>query len=218
MQIRRFEQSESDVALTAASLRGTFKPMRAAVALLLVCLPVAAQDLPVVRGVLVRREASVLTVRDPGNLLLRYGFDSHTYVERDNRPIEAWELRPGDRLEVVSEAVPGMPMRAARSIHVISPGPVERHRAAAVEALPTGDRSYSGLILRVTPTSLILHLRQGGDQEILLRPDTRCLENGEIVSTAALAPHMRVFIRAGANVSGKPEAYQVLWGSMLDPK
>lgn len=195
--------------------------MRAAFAALLLCTCAVAQDLPVVRGVLLRRDLGLstgtLTLRDSHNLVLRYRYDSHTYIERDNRSVEAAALRPGDPVEVVSEDVPGAEMRAARSVHVLSGAPVDRHPIPKQPDAPSGGLEFSGLILRVNSSSLILHTRTG-DQEILLVPATHCFFNGGAVSQALLVPNMRVFVRANSNVSGKPEAFQVLWGSMLEPK
>jgi hypothetical protein len=196
--------------------------MRAALLVLLVCLA-GAQDLPVVRGVVLRRapgaKSGELSLRDAQNVVLRYHFDAHTYVERDNRSIDPTDLRAGDEVEVVSEAVPGAALRAARSIHVLVPPAPLRHPPAAPAAEPApGDLTFSGMILRVNASHLVLHQRDGTDREILLRADTRCLENGDIVALDRLQPNMRVAVRAGLNISGKVEANQVVWGSMLAPK
>jgi len=202
--------------------------MRAVFALLLFCVPAGAQDnLPVVRGVVLRRDLGLrsgeLRIRDAHNALLRYRFDSHTYIEYDNRSVDASELKPGDPVEVVSEEVPGVPLRMARSIHVLPP--VLTHRpptvspiTAAAARVAKANLTFSGLILRVTPSGLVLRTRDGVEQEILLRPDTVCISNDEVVGTGRLAPNMRVSVRAAANVAGKVEAYQVVWGSILAPQ
>lgn len=195
--------------------------MRAGIAALLLCTCAAAQDHPVVRGVLLHRDlgvsSGVLTLRDGHDFVLRYRYDSHTYIERDNRSVEAAALRPGDPVEVVSEEVPGGEMRAARSVHVLFGPPVDRHpRTKQPEAAPAG-LEFSGLILRINSSSLVLHTRTG-DQEILLGPATHCFYNGGAVSQSSLVPNMHVFVRANSHVSGKPEAIQVVWGSMLEPK
>ena len=202
--------------------------MRAVFALLLFCAPAGAQDnLPVVRGVVLRRDLGLksgeLRIRDAHNSLLRYRFDSHTYIECDNRSVDASELRPGDPVEVVSEEVPGAPLRMARSIHVLPA--VLTHRpptvspmAAAAAKVAKANLTFSGLILHVTPSRLVLRTRDGVEQEILLRPDTVCISNDEVVGTGRLAPNMRVSVRAAANVAGKVEAYQVVWGSILAPQ
>jgi hypothetical protein len=202
--------------------------MRAVFALLLFCASAGAQDdLPVVRGVVLRRDLGLnggeLRIGDAHNALLRYRFDSHTYIERDNRSVDASELRPGDPVEVVSEEVPGAPLRIARSIHVLPPVLTRRHPpvsplAAAAAQIAKANLTFSGLILRVTPSRLVLRPRDGIEQEILLRPDTICVYNDGVVGTGRLAPNMRVSVRAATNVAGKVEAYQVVWGSILTPQ
>jgi hypothetical protein len=65
---------------------------------------------------------------------------------------------------------------------------------------------------------LTLHTRNAGDQVILLRQDTRFLENGEIVEPSVLHPSMRIFVRAGRNLDNETEAFEVVWGEILTPK
>jgi hypothetical protein len=64
----------------------------------------------------------------------------------------------------------------------------------------------------------VLHTRGGGDQTILLRQDTRYLQDGEMVGSSELKPNMRVFIRAGKTLYNEVEAYQVIWGEILEPR
>jgi hypothetical protein len=188
--------------------------------LAILCLAGLAQDSPVVRGVVVRRElgikSGVLTVRVTDDRVLRFRFDTQTYVERENRPIDAERLRAGDKVEIVSDALPGAAMRTAQSIHVLTPKLVER-RPPPIET-PKGDLTFSGLILRLGNSRLVLHQRDNENVEIVLRPDTRYLDNGESVAAQNLKPNMRVSVRGSKNVAGNVEAYQVVWGSMLAPK
>jgi hypothetical protein len=183
------------------------------------CWTAWAQDSPVMRGVVVRKELSVRTgvlwVR-AGDRLVKFRFDTRTYVERDSRPIEGAQLQAGEEVEVVSDAVPGAAMRTAQSIHVLTPTQVQRRRPPL--ETPRGDLTFSGLVLRLGNSRLVLHQRDNEDVEIALRPDTRYLDNGEAVAAQNLKPNMRVSVRAGKNVAGNVEAYQVVWGSMLAPK
>jgi hypothetical protein len=176
---------------------------------------------PVVRGAVLRRDAGVksgeIRLLAPGDRVLRFRFDSQTYVERDNRAIDAAQLKTGEQVEVVSEAVPGAPLRAARTIHVLRPPIATPHRVRPVLEMPKGDLTYAGLVLRLTDSRLVLHRRDEDDVEILLRPDTRFMDNGETVAAGNLKPNMRVSVRGAKNVAGKVEAYQVVWGSMLQP-
>jgi hypothetical protein len=196
---------------------------------LLVLLPliVSSQDSPVVHGVLVRRDPGVrsgqLTLRTADDRVLRYRFDPQTYVERDSRTIEIAQLQAGEQLEVVSEAMPGTALRAARSIHVISAALPAHHlptpplRRVPVE-IAKDTVTISGLVRSVTAARLLLHTREGEDREIVLRPDTRYVDNGEVVAGTSLKSNMRVSVRGAQNEANHIEAIEVIWGSMLAPK
>ncbi|MBZ5620733.1 MAG: hypothetical protein LAQ69_18710 [Acidobacteriia bacterium] len=182
------------------------------------------------RGVLLERDtpntSGEFSVRAPDNQVFRYQFDPKTYVERENQMIDVRRLQPGEKLEVVSDTVPGSVLRYARTIHVLQDPPPPRAITAGrlrayrtpTEHMPTGTLTYSGVVFRLTGERLVLHTREGGDQAILLRKDTRFLENGEIVEAANLKPNMRVFVRAGKDLYDQVEAYQVIWGKILDPQ
>ena len=183
------------------------------------------------RGVLLERDTQLaqgeFSVRAADNQVFRYQFDRKTYVERETQLIDVRRLQPGDKVEVVSDVVPGLVLRYARTIHVIEDPPAPRpltagrlrsYRNSVERALPAGNLTYSGVVFRVNPERLVLHTRVGGEQAILLRKDTRFVANGEIVEAADLKPNMRVFVRAGKDVYEQVEAYQVIWGTILDPK
>ena len=184
-----------------------------------------------VRGVLLERDTPTgsgeFSVRLADNQVFRYHFDTKTYVERENQMIDVPRLQPGEKVEVVSDTVPGSVLRYARTVHVFQDAPPPRsltagrlraYRAATERSVPTGTLTYSGVVFRVTGERLVLHTREGGDQSIPLRKDTRFLENGESVEAETLKPNMRVFVRAGKDLYDQVEAYQVIWGSILDPK
>ena len=57
-----------------------------------------------------------------------------------------------------------------------------------------------------------------GEKTILLRQDTRYVSEGHLVEAAELSPETRVFVRAGKNSNGQIEAYQVVWGEILEPR
>jgi hypothetical protein len=44
------------------------------------------------------------------------------------------------------------------------------------------------------------------------------VDNGDTVEAADLRPNMRVFVRAGRNIYQQVEAYQVIWGKILEPR
>ena len=162
------------------------------------------------------------------NHVLRYRYDGRTAVERDHQALDVPHLRPGDQVEVTSDPPGDHPLRYARSVLVTvsaaapstarRPPPAHglpRYDAQAERLLPKGDLSFSGVILRLDGARLVLRTRTG-EQTILLRQDTRYLDNGELVAAAALKPNMRVFVRGSKNFHGDVDGYQVAWGSILE--
>jgi hypothetical protein len=188
-----------------------------------------APDAPLVRGTVLEcdaRPAGELSIRAADNVVLRYQFDRKTYVERDQQMIEAARLAPGEKVEILSDRMTSYTLRYARTIHVIQPVPPPRpqtmgryraYNAAAEPLLPSGSITYSGVISRLNADHVVLHTREGTDLSILLRKDTRYLEDGQIVEPEQLRPNMRVFVRAGKDVYQQVEAYQVIWGTILTP-
>jgi hypothetical protein len=70
--------------------------------------------------------------------------------------------------------------------------------------------------MRVDPQLLTLRTRRG-EQHLLLRQDTRYLGDGARVDLKSLQVNTRVFVRAGRNLDQEIEAYQVIWGSIVQP-
>jgi hypothetical protein len=206
--------------------------MRATGVLLLYpCLMAAqtSQNSPILRGVVLeceQRTAGELSIRGADNEVLRYQFDKRTYVERDEKMIEAARLLPGEKVEIVSDRSPGFTLRYARTIHVIQAiAPVRPPRTGSMprpynertDSVRTGTLTYSGVVYRVNADKFVLHTREAGDLPILLRNDTRYLQDGQVVDLASLKPNMRVFVRAGKDLYNEVEAYQVIWGNIMAP-
>ena len=183
-----------------------------------------------VRGELLEAELTgsggELSVRTAANRVLRFAFDQRTYFERDKRRIAAAELVKGEAVEVVSDEAPGLALRYARTVHVLEPpepprrpsaGRVRSYRSPLEHIVPRGNLTFAGLVLRIGDDALVLRTR-GGDKTVMLRQDTRYLEDGLQVQASQLTPNMRVFIRAGKNLDDEIEAYQVVWGGILQPR
>ena len=136
-------------------------------------------------------------------------------------------IHPGEKVEVVSDSLPGSVLRYARTVHVMDNAPPRARRRAsdrfrsanrlAEERVPPGTLTYAGVVFRISGERLVLHTRDGGEQSLLLRKDTRYLRNGEIVDPATLKLNTRVFVRAGKDLWDQVEAYQVIWGKILEP-
>ncbi|HEV2448095.1 MAG TPA: hypothetical protein VGS58_19325 [Candidatus Sulfopaludibacter sp.] len=186
-------------------------------------------DPGMMRGVLLERDpnaAGEFSIRLADNYVLRYRYDGRTAVERDRQTLDVPHLKPGEQVEVTSDPPGDQPLRYARRVLVMVsvPAPVvrrppprstiPRYDAQAERLLPKGDLSFSGVIVRLEDSRLVLRTRTG-EQVILLRQDTRYLDNGELVAAADLKPNMRVFVRGGKNLYGDVEGFQVAWGSIL---
>jgi len=201
--------------------------------LLGMAMTLAAQAPPagLVRGTLIECEveagAGEISVRTASHEVFRFTFDSKTYFEREKERIEAARLHSGELVEVVADTSPGVRLRYARTVHVVDPPAPARPPMSAgrvrmipnpIEQLaPRGTLTYNGIVFRINSERLVLRRREGGEQVILLRPDTRYLEGGGQVENVNLKTNTRVFIRAGKDLYGEIEAYQIIWGEILQP-
>lgn len=153
-------------------------------------------------------------------------YDAHTVLERDHRPDRMATLEAGEPVQVLADRKPGSRTCYARIVEVVTPAlelarVKERARAAkAAEAkaaaafTPRGDRDLAGVVLRCDGKTLLLRTR-GGDATLLLRPDTRYLQDGLRMDTVVV--NTRVSVRAGMDIYGRLQAYQVLWGDLTSP-
>jgi hypothetical protein len=213
--------------------------MRAVGVLLLILCGGSAQTQPaaqtpqnagLVRGVVLECDAQgasgELSVRAADNQVFRYQFDRKTYAERDEKLIEASRLLPGEKVEIVSDHLPGLTLRYARTIHVIQLSPPVRPQSQGrlraynprLDQVRTGNLTYSGVVFRLNGQRVVLHTREAGDLAIRLRQDTRYLADGQVVDLSHLQANMRVFVLAGKDLYDEVEAYQVIWGKILSPQ
>ena len=187
---------------------------------------------PQLSGVLLECDANAATgelaVRAPDNQVYRFLFDAKPFVERDTFTGTVTRLVAGDKVNVESDAVPGSLLRYARAIHVVEPKAVPRTNLAESRLrnstsrfpellLPHETITFTGVVSRLNTQSLILHTRTG-EQTLLIRKDTRYIDNGDTVEAADLQPNMRVFVRAARNLYEQVEAYQVIWGKIMEPQ
>jgi hypothetical protein len=73
-------------------------------------------------------------------------------------------------------------------------------------------------VLRIVGDALTLKTRTDGEKQILLRQDTRYIGGGQRMDADGLKRNTRVFIRAGRNLDNDIEAYQVVWGDIVQPE
>ena len=196
-----------------------------ALAMPLLC---AAADMPkgMFHGHMVSWEGSplrgVLLARNTAGVVEGCGYDALSIVQLSRQRITVAKLEPGDPLEIITDRKPGSRDCYIRMLDVVPPAPpLTRVKPAAPVAkarstfdLPHGDRTISGVIIRRDARSLTLRTREG-EQTVLLRKDTRYLGDGAQQDAAAALVNTRVFVRAGPNLYGGIEAYQVMWGDIL---
>jgi len=204
--------------------------------------PVSSAGRALVYGVLIERDTMAangqFAVRLATNEVLRYRFDAKTYVVRNDSLIDVARILPGEKVEVLSDIVPGSPLRYARDVHVLSAAPAQVPAAMPIPSaatalnvpvsrqpysafddtfIYTGDLTFSGVVARITADRLVLHTRSG-EQALEVRNDTRFLNDGAVAVAADLKPNTRVFVKAGKGLYGQVEAYQIIWGDILAPQ
>jgi len=166
-----------------------------------------------------------LSVRAGDGIVYTCEYDAHTYFERDHWPALISRFAAGDRVEVVSDRRPGSATCYVRMLRVMDP-PARLVDPARVRAPqpPTirvaeflrqrGSLTYSGVVIRLEGATFTVRTRMG-DETLLMRSDTRYLQEGVRVEPAALEVNTHVFVRGGQNLDGDLEAYQVVWGQIL---
>jgi len=173
-----------------------------------------------------RVEAGEFCLRGPGSEVFRYRFDAKTRVQRSGLATTISLLHPGEQVEVASTPLADSPLRYAVSILAVDPLPAPRiaprphTRTLGTPIEPQfqrGELTFSGVVSFLADGRLILRTRDA-EETILLRKDTRFLASGNVVRGSDLKANMRVFVRAGKDLFGHTEAYQVMWGGFLQPR
>ena len=163
-------------------------------------------------------------VRTAENQVYRCQFDERTWFESNKLRINASALQSGDHLEVVSDRSKLSPGGCyARTVHVVEIVTPVRTRLRPYQSVtehiaPRGELTYAGVVIAINASRMALRLRnQAGPVSLLLRPDTRYVQDGIQIESGQLKPNMRVYVRAGKNLEEQVEAYQVSWGEILNP-
>ncbi len=168
------------------------------------------------------------TLRNTDNLVYRCSYDDKTYFERENQRITMAGAEKGDRLEVVSDRRQGSEACYARTVHVLDTRPaavvpgvrprLHTYHSPTELFAPRGDLTFTGMVLRISADTLILRTRSGERKAIRLRPDTRYSTDGQAAGRESLPVNTRIFVRAGKNLDDEVEAYQIVWGDILQPQ
>jgi hypothetical protein len=165
-----------------------------------------------------------LQIRSAAGALWLCAYNDKTYIERERLRIAASSLKPGEPVEMITDRSGGPCY--ARTVHVQMVSPplppaaslrarMRVSRTASESIVPRGNLTLTGIVLRLSETSLLLRTRSEGQKTILVRQDTGFTASGRMVDISELAVNTRVSVRAGRNVEGDLEAYQVIWGDIL---
>ncbi len=178
--------------------------------------------------------AGAIVMRDDDNRVYRCSFDAKTYMEAGKEHAPITSLRPGDRLEVLADRDASSNACYIRMVHLMPPKPIGLRqrpyrtplRKSTLSSLnyqfeslyPRGNLTFSGVVVRINPERLILRTNGDARETIYLRDDTRYSRAGLKVNSSELRVNSRVFVRAGRNFDDQIEAYQVVWGEILQPR
>ena len=174
-----------------------------------------------------REPAGEFSIRIATFEVVRYRYDPKTSVDREQKKVGPSALQPGDRVEVDSSALPDSPLRYAQSVLVTGaaepihysrtrPAPYRPEEERAL--LSRGNLQLAGVVARIEDGQLVIRTREKGEQSFRMRSDTRYLETGARVGPEDLKPDMRVYVRAGRDIFGSAEVYEVAWGQILEPR
>lgn len=183
----------------------------------------------IVRGAFIECASGGLSIRTAADRVYRFEVDDRTFIEREHFRIDCSRIAKAEPLEIVSDRSTEPGLRYARLIHVIDPAPQpQRRRMMAARApvpyedptlsiVPRGSLTLTGVVLRVDGDGLMLRTRGAGEKWILVRDDTRFRQDGLVVDPSSLHSSTRIFVRAGPNLDGVIEAYEIVWGEILTP-
>lgn len=198
-----------------------------AIAITLAALHVNGQEaLPVgiTRGHFVALQGGALSVRNSNGVDYGCFWDAHTLFTRRQWPIRAADLSGGEYVEVLADRRAGIQNAAqscyARIFAVIDEEkPATRKRSLVNDAqkenwIPAGNLTFAGLVTQVANRDITIRTRTGL-RTLALREDTRYSGDGLRVLTPEPLVNKHVFIRAGHDLYGTLQAYQVMWGRIL---
>lgn len=163
----------------------------------------------------------ILQLRLDSGIDYSCGFTSLTFFEREGNRISPGRLRPGDKLQVMSDRTSPGAKCFARRVKVVaehdSPAQWGSVRRATEHFAPRGNVVYTGIVVSQEESAFTMRLRSGEKHRILLRGDTRFLDNGASAGPEILVMNRQVHVRAGFNPDEEMEAYQVVSGEILQP-
>jgi hypothetical protein len=153
-----------------------------------------------------------LDIRSSQSLVYSCLYDARTYFERDHRAIGVTGLSAGDPVEVVADRRPGSGACYTRIVEVVEKS--VRH-APSMESPPLrGNLTFGGMVLQRNLSRMTMRTRDG-EISLILRPDTYYIDDGIRVENSPGLVNKHVFVRAGRDIYGHLEAYQIMWAEEM---
>ena len=169
-----------------------------------------------VRGVVLQVDTREMSIRSNPGDIYRFSFDARTWIERARERIPAAALHQGDLLEVVSDRDSRV-LQYARMIHVLDRTPEPRTARRAIVREQRDEISFSGVTIGAVNQQITLRTPLDGVQIFSLVFDTQFVFGGALVGRTVLEPQTHVLVRAVRKAGGEMEAYQIVWGELLQP-
>jgi|SRR5579863_494158 len=184
----------------------------------------AQQVTPVgfVRGNLISWEGTPgsghLTVQRADGAVYDCTYDENTLFQRDQRPIHVVDLTVSEPVEVLFDRKSlSCYARMLSVVHRMPEPEGWRPHAIALPRdgfQPRGNLTFGGLVVDGPGGAITIKTRTG-ETTLLLRSDTRFSGDGVRLEAPQSLLNKHVFIRAGRDIYGVLEAYQVVWGEIL---
>ena len=182
-----------------------------------------AEDVPVgvVSGYISDIQPASFLLKTITRKEFRCSYDHRTWFEQSRLRVPVKAFQPADLVEIVADRrlIDGTPCYV-RTVRLADMSKKESgrmritYRAVTENIIPRGEYQWAGTVSELTADKMILRTRADGYKTIVLRQDTRYLEDGVVSEWDRLRPNTRVSIRAGRNFEGAVEVYQIVWGSV----
>lgn len=183
----------------------------------------AAEEVPVgiVSGYISDIQSASFLLKTTTNKEFRCSFDQRTWFEQSRLRVSVSAFQPADLVELIADRrlIDGTPcyVRTVKLADLAAPKNTRLnipYRAVTESIIPRGEYQWAGTVSELTAEKLVLRTRADGYKTLVLRPDTRFLEDGAVSELARLQPNTLISIRAGRSITGETEVYQIIWGSV----
>ena len=161
--------------------------------------------------------AGEIELRAANDNLYSCFYDSRTYVERAHARIAMTDLASGEPIEVLADRRAGSSNCYTRMVYVVNRRPMPNLDPLLnrpLGAMPRGDVTFAGAVLSIDGYQLAIRTR-AGDVALRVRNDTRFVSGGLRVERRELPVNTHIFVRAGRDIWGELEAYEVMWGEIV---